>query len=151
MLINILLMLTVLQDYISLAPQEALSSPVFGYSLLLVCCMLFCCWLIRKTKTDLVSVFCDEEGAVQITPQALRELVRKSCEGIPGIHSPSTKIFKKSKKIWLSVGLRVEPNCKVKETRQQLRETLETVMVENLNFSNFGGVNVIIKGFQDLK
>jgi hypothetical protein len=144
-------MLAELEDYISLAPEEAFSSPVFGYSLLLLCFLLFCLWLIRKTKTDLLSVFCDEEGAVKITPQALRELVRKSSEDIPGIHSPSTKIFKKSQKIWLSVGLRVEPNCKVKETRQQLRETLEKVMVENLNFSNFGGVDVIIKGFQDLK
>jgi len=144
-------MLAELQDYISLAPKDAFSSPIFGYSLLLVCCLLFCWWLIRKTKTDLVAVFCDEEGAVQITPQALRELVRKSCETIPGIHSPSTKIFKKSQKIWLLVSLRVEPNCKVKETRHQLRKTLEKVMVENLSFSNFGGVDVIIKGFQDLK
>jgi hypothetical protein len=144
-------MLAELQDYISLAPKDVFSSPIFGYSLLLVCCLLFCWWLIRKTKTDLVAVFCDEEGAVQITPQALRELVRKSCETIPGIHSPSTKIFKKSQKIWLLVSLRVEPNCKVKETRHQLRETLEKVMVENLSFSNFGGVDVIIKGFQDLK
>jgi len=144
-------MLAELQDYISLAPKDAFSSPIFGYSLLLVCCLLFCWWLIRKTKTDLVAVFCDEEGAVQITPQALRELVRKSCETIPGIHSPSTKIFKKSQKIWLLVSIRVEPNCKVKETRHQLRKTLEKVMVENLSFSNFGGVDVIIKGFQDLK
>ena len=49
----------------------------------------------------------------------LGQLVRKSCETIPGIHSPSTKIFKKSQKIWLLVGLRVEPNCKVKETEPE--------------------------------
>jgi len=45
----------------------------------------------------------------------------------------------------------VEPDCKVKEVRSQLREKLEHVMIENLNFSNFGGVDVIIRGFQDPK
>ena len=141
-------MLTHLQDYISLAPKEALSSPVFGYSLLVVCCMLFCWWLIRKTKTDLVSVFSDNEGAVQITPQALRELVRKSCETIPGIHSPSTKIFKKSQKIWLLVGLRVEPNCKVKETRHQLRESVKKLWLKTLTSQILGEWMLLSKDFR---
>ena len=105
--------------------------------------------MIKKAKSDLVYVFKDEEGAVQITPNALRELVRKSCVSIPGVHSPSTQIFKNSKEVRLSVKLNVEPDCKVKEIRSQLRKKLEHVMVENLNFTNFSGVDVTIKGFQD--
>ena len=91
-------MLAELEDYISLAPEEAFSSPVFGYSLLLLCFLLFCLWLIRKTKTDLLSVFCDEEGAVKITPQALRELVRKSSEDIPGFILLQPKSLKNRKR-----------------------------------------------------
>jgi hypothetical protein len=144
-------MLIQIQDYLSLDSSEAISSPVFWYSLTVTFILFITWWFLRLGKPELVSVFSDEEGAVQITPQALRELVRKSCSSIPGVHSPSTKIYKKSKLIRLSVRLRVEPDCKVKEVRSQLREKLEHVMIENLNFSNFGGVDVIIRGFQDPK
>ena len=140
-----------LQDYLRLDPQEALSSPVLGYLLIVVIGLCSIWWILKRARSELVSVFCDEEGAVQITPQALRELVRKSCATIPGVHSPSTKIFKKNNQLRLLVGLQIEPDCKVKETRSQLKEKLEQVMVDNLNFSNFGGVDVIIRGFQDSK
>ncbi len=140
-----------IQDYLSLDSSEAIASPVFWYSLAVTFILFITWWFIRLGKPELVSVFSDEEGAVQITPQALRELVRKSCSSIPGVHSPATKIYKKSNVIRLLVRLRVEPDCKVKEVRSQLREKLEHVMIENLNFSNFGGVDVIIRGFQDPK
>ena len=106
---------------------------------------------MKKAKSELVSVFKDDEGAVQITPQALRELVRKSCASIPGVHSPSTKIFTKSNQVRLLVKLEVEPSSQVKLIRSQLNQKLEQVMVENLNFSNFGGIDIVIKGFQDAK
>ena len=142
-------MLVYLQDYLSLDPSQAVRSPVFWSSLFVVSFILCLWWLLRSSKKQVLAVFCDEEGAVQITPQALRELVRKSCAEIPGVHSPTTKIYEKSKVVRLLVKLRVEPDCKVKQIRNQLREKLDHVMVENLNFSNFGGVDIIIKGFQD--
>ena len=144
-------MFVLIQDYLGLDPKEAVLSPVFWYSLLSVLFLLILWGIIKKTRSELVSVFCDEEGAVQITPLALRELVRKSCATIPGVHSPSTKIFKKSGEVRLLVKLHVEQDCKVKAIRSQLREKLEVVMVNNLNFANFSGVDVIIKGFQDSK
>lgn len=139
------------QDYLCLDPQEAVLSPVLWYSLLLVLFLCLVWGIVKKTRSELVSVFCDDEGAVQITPQALRELVRKSCATIPGVHSPSTKIFKKSGEVRLLVQLHVEPDCKVKTVRSQLQEKLEVVMVNNLNFTNFSGVDIIIKGFQDIQ
>ncbi len=142
-------MLVQFQDYLGLDPLEAVISPIFWYSLLLVIIFCLIWWIIKKAKSELVSVFKDDEGAVQITPQALRELVRKSCASIPGVHSPSTQIFKNAKEVRLLVKLHVEPDCKVKEIRSQLRKKLEHVMVENLNFNNFSGVDVTIKGFQD--
>ena len=128
-------MLIQIQDYLSLDSSEAIASPVFWYSLTVTFILFITWWFLRLGKPELVSVFSDEEGAVQITPQALRELVRKSCSSIPGVHSPSTKIYKKSKLIRLLVRLRVEPDCKVKEVRSQLREKLEHVMIENLNLT----------------
>ena len=78
------------QDYLGLDPREAVLSPVFWYSLLSVLFLLILWGIIKKTRSELVSVFCDEEGAVQITPLALRELARKSCATIPGVtpHQP---------------------------------------------------------------
>lgn len=144
-------MLTQIQGYLSLDPKQAITAPIFWYGVGIVVLLLIFWKIIRSTKTQLVSVFDDDEGAVKITPQALRELVSKSCTDLPGVHSPSTKIFTKSNQVRLLVRLEVEPSCKVKQIRSQLREKLEQVMVENLNFSNFGGVDIVIKGFQNAK
>ena len=144
-------MLSQIQDYLSLDAKQAISSSLFWYGLGFVFFLLLLWKLIRSSQPQLVSVFKDDEGAVQITPQALRELVRKSCADLPGVHSPSTKIFTKSNQVRLLVKLEVEPGSQVKLIRSQLNQKLEQVMVENLNFSNFGGIDIVIKGFQDAK
>lgn len=144
-------MLSQIQDYLSLDAIQAISSPLLWYGLGIVFFLLLLWKLIRSSQPQLVSVFTDDEGAVKITPQALRELVRKSCADLPGVHSPSTKIFTKSNQVRLLVKLEVEPGSQVKLIRSQLNQKLEQVMVENLNFSNFGGIDIVIKGFQDAK
>ena len=144
-------MLSQIQDYLSLDAKQAISSPLLWYGLGIVFFLLLLLKLIRSSQPQLVSVFTDDEGAVKITPQALRELVRKSCADLPGVHSPSTKIFTKSNQVRLLVKLEVEPGSQVKLIRSQLNQKLEQVMVENLNFSNFGGIDIVIKGFQDTK
>ena len=144
-------MLSQIQDYLSLDAKQAISSPLLWYGLGIVFFLLLFWKLIRSSQPQLVSVFTDDEGSVQITPQALRELVRKSCADLPGVHSPSTKIFTKSNQVRLLVKLEVEPGSQVKLIRSQLNQKLEQVMVENLNFSNFGGIDIVIKGFQDAK
>jgi len=144
-------MLSQIQDYLSLDAKQAISSPLLWYGLGIVFFLLLLWKLIRSSQPQLVSVFTDDEGAVKITPQALRELVRKSCADLPGVHSPSTKIFTKSHQVRLLVKLEVEPGSQVKLIRSQLNQKLEQVMVENLNFSNFGGIDIVIKGFQEAK
>ena len=144
-------MLSQIQDYLSLDAKQAISSPLLWYGLGSVFFLLLLWKLIRSSQPQLVSVFTDDEGAVKITPQALRELVRKSCADLPGVHSPSTKVFTKSNQVRLLVKLEVEPGSQVKLIRSQLNQKLEQVMVENLNFSNFGGIDIVIKGFQDAK
>jgi len=144
-------MLSQIQDYLSLDAKQAISSPLLWYGLGIVFFLLLLWKLIRSSQPQLVSVFTDDEGAVKITPQALRELVRKSCADLLGVHSPSTKIFTKSNQVRLLVKLEVEPGSQVKLIRSQLNQKLEQVMVENLNFSNFGGIDIVIKGFQDTK
>ena len=48
-------------------------------------------------KQDLLPVFKDDEGVVQITPHALHELVKKTCEEMEGIFNPNTTIKKKGR------------------------------------------------------
>ena len=129
--------------------EEALLSSAYWYGVALFIFLLLCFWSLRKLKRELVPVFSDEEGDVQITPHALEELVRKTCEDIKEVYSPRTSIVKKGQSLRLLVRLRVHSECLVRETRSKLKNELETVLVENLNFSNFGGVDIVIKGFQD--
>ena len=91
----------------------------------------------------------DEDGNVRITPHALQELVSKSCLNMEGIHSPTTSIVKKGNQIRLLVRIQVNTESNIQEARKKLKERLEHIMIENLCFSNFGGVDLIIKGFKN--
>ena len=144
-------MLGQLKNYINSNTAEAINSPVLWSGLLTLVFLCFLWWLFRRFRTELIPVFKDNEGTVQITPQALRELVRKSCLSIDGIHSPSTFIKLKRSKLRLKVKIRLEQDTNVKNTRSLLKQRVETIMLENLNFSNFSGIDIIIRGFHEAK
>ena len=129
--------------------EEAVDNPIYLYAVGLLVLLIAALWVVRSLKRELIPVFSDEEGLVQITPHALHELVRRTCEAFPEINSPSTRIRKDGQGLRLDIHLKVKPDCNVKDTRTQLRERLEEVMIANLNFSNFGGVDIVIKGFQE--
>ena len=131
--------------------SEAIGEPVYLGSVALLFALIFLLYLKRKFRRELIPAFSDAEGAVQITPNALHELVRKSCENLESIHSPSTKIVHRQGKLRLHVRLQVNANCKIKETRTALRQRVEQVLVGNLGLKNFGGVDVVVKGFREAK
>lgn len=128
--------------------MEAIEEPLYLYALALLVFLAIFLAIVRNFKRELIPVFSDEEGLVKITPHALHELVRKTCEVFPEVNSPSTRIRLKGKELRLNIHIKVKPDCNVKETRTSIRKRLEEIMVENLNFSNFGGVDIVIKGFQ---
>tara|TARA_B100000902_G_scaffold41923_1_gene49542 strand:- start:1282 stop:1719 length:438 start_codon:yes stop_codon:yes gene_type:complete len=127
---------------------EAVEEPLYLYAFCLLVFLIIVLTVAKSFKKELIPVFADEEGLVKITPHALHELVRKTCEVFPEVNSPSTRIRLKGRELRLDIHLKVNPDCNVKETRTSIRERLEEIMVKNLNFSNFGGVDIIIKGFQ---
>ena len=130
---------------------EAIRKPFYQIVASLFFALLLLLYLLRKFRQELILAFSDEEGAVQITPNALHELVRKSCENLDAVHSPTTKIVHLRGKLRLHVRLRVDAECNIKETRTALRKRVEMVLVGNLGLRNFGGVDVVVKGFQDNK
>jgi len=128
--------------------EEAIGEPIYLGCLALFIFLLLLVFLKRKLRRELIPAFSDAEGDVQITPNALHELVRKSCENLEQIHNPTTKIVRNQGKIRLTVRLQVEADCKIKEVRSSLRQRVEQVLVANLGLKNFGGVDVIVKGFK---
>lgn len=128
--------------------EEAMGEPIYLGCLALLIFLLLLVFLKRKLRRELIPAFSDAEGDVQITPNALHELVRKSCENLEQIHNPTTKIVRNQGKIRLTVRLQVEADCKIKEVRSSLRQRVEQVLVANLGLKNFGGVDVIVKGFK---
>jgi hypothetical protein len=138
-----------IKDIYHMTFAEAIDEPLYLYAAVLLVLLVASILVIRSFKKELIPVFSDEEGLVQITPHALHELVRKTCEAFPEVNSPSTRIRKDANEIRLDIHIKVKPDCNVKDTRTLLRERLETVMITNLNFSNFGGVDIVIKGFQE--
>jgi len=128
--------------------EEAICEPIYLGCLALLIFLLLLVFLKRKLRRELIPAFSDAEGDVQITPNALHELVRKSCENLEQVHNPTTKIVRNQGKIRLTVRLQVEADCKIKEVRSSLRQRVEQVLVANLGLKNFGGVDVIVKGFK---
>ena len=138
-----------LKTYFSLSLSEAAVLPYYWYGWGLFFTFVVLLWILSRLKRDLVPVFRDEEGGVHITSQALEELVKKSCASMHGFETPSTRIFLKSGELRLRVSLDVSLDGNVKEIRTSLRRKIENIMVENLSFSNFGGVDIVIKGFKE--
>jgi hypothetical protein len=140
-----------IKSFFNWSYPEALQSPYYWYALLLFLVLVLILWALSKMKQDLLPVFKDDEGVVQITPHALHELVKKTCEEMEGIFNPNTTIKKKGNAIRLAVQLRIQTDCNVQETRLELKRRLEEVMIKKLNFDNFDGVDILIKGFQTKK
>ena len=130
--------------------EEAAQSQVYWLILLAFITSILFLWLIRKLKKDLVPVFSDQEGKVQMTHHALQELVRRTCEQMDGIHHPKTKIIRKRNSLRLNVRIDFQTNSDVMAIRTELTRKLEEVMNEKLNFQNFEGVDLVIKGFEKI-
>ena len=136
------------RNFLTWSFSEAINHPAYGYAIVLLILLCFFLFLLRKLRTELIHVFSDEDGNVQITPNALHELVRKSCDGIPGIFSPATSIVRKGRNFRLKIRIQIRQDCNIKETRLTLQKRIESIMINNLSFTNFDGTDVVIKGFQ---
>lgn len=128
--------------------SEAIRDPLYLAAAATFGAIILFLFLLGKLKRELIPAFKDEEGAVRITPNALHELVRTSCEDLPDVYAPTTKIINERGKLRLLVRLRVDADCRIKETRAALRQRVEEVLVTNLGLKNFAGVDVIVKGFR---
>lgn len=137
------------KNFTNLTFYEAIEYPFYWYAILLVLILFVLLIAFRRFRRELIEVFHDEDGQVKITPNALHELVKKSCEGISGVFTPSTTIQRKRNSIRLNIRIRVKQNCNIKEIRSTLQNNIEKILIENLCFNNFEGVDVIIKGFQE--
>ena len=130
--------------------SEALREPVYLGALAVLLSLVGLLVLVRKLKADLIPAFEDDEGAVLVTPHALHELVRKSCEQLEEVNSRNTRISMNQGKLNLDVRLQVNGDCNINETRTRLRNHLKTVLVDNLGLKNFGGINITVVGFKSV-
>ncbi len=128
--------------------EEALKNPIYLYSCITLISLCLIWLLVRKLKQELIPVFSDNDGQVKITQNALHELVKNCSEEIPGIFSPSTTIFKKRSGIYLRIRILIKKNSDIKALRSSLQKSIENTLVENLNFNNYSGSDIIIKGFK---
>lgn len=129
--------------------EDAIQQKLWWYGWVFLIILSLILWVSKRIKKDLVSILSDEDGNVKITPHALQELVSKSCLNMEGIYTPTTSIHNKGDQIRLLVRIQVSTDSNIQEARKKLKAKLEQIMVENLCFSNFGGVDLIIKGFKN--
>ena len=139
----------IFKDFWFWTVEDAIYQETWWYALALLIFLVSLLWTYKRVKKDLVPILSDEDGNVKITPHALHELVSKSCLNMDGIHSPTTSILKDGNQIRLLVRIQVNTESNIQEARKKLKDRLENIMIENLCFSNFGGVDLIIKGFKN--
>ncbi|MBL63016.1 MAG: hypothetical protein CMI30_06350 [Opitutae bacterium] len=138
-------------DLFDLTIRQALNEPVYLGAIALLVCLLGLLVLARKLKTELIPAFQDKQGSVHVTPHALHELVRKSCEQIEEVKSRNTQIMFDRGKLTLNVRLQVNSDTVINEARARLRNHLDVVLVDNLGLKNFTGVNITIVGFNTVE
>jgi len=139
------------QHPFDLTIREAINEPVYLGALALLVCLVGLLFLARMLKTELIPAFQDKQGSVHVTPHALHELVRKSCEQIEEVKSRNTRISMDRGKLSLDIRLQVNGDTNINEARARLRNHLDAVLVDNLGLKNFTGVNITIVGFKTVE
>lgn len=135
--------------YLEWTFHEASNAPVYWIALLSLLFLVCLLWFLRKSKGILLPVIKDDEGTIQITHRALKELVRKACIGIEGIGSPATLVSHTNNGVSLQIRLNLSLNFNIKKIREDLHREVRRLMVENLNFESLNDIDIIIVGFSD--
>lgn len=121
-------------------------SLLLGAFVLLLLFWLLVRRLSRKPKQ--VKAFSDEVGSVYVTVHAITDLIRATCEHIPGISRPRINLRQKKGVTSLELRMRLESGSRIREIREAIRKHLRNTLETNLGFDHLGDITVVIDEYK---
>ncbi|RME71873.1 MAG: hypothetical protein D6781_03290 [Verrucomicrobia bacterium] len=106
-------------------------------------------WYLFGRQPKTFKAFDSEGGEVHVTRRAVRELVKRCCEGIPDIGAARTRVDIRGQHAHVTVELRVRKNANLKNITGYLREQIGAVLTENLGIEEIGEIRIIVVGVLD--
>lgn len=127
--------------------QELWGTPQGLYSGIGVCLfllVLLVAFIARPRKAKALIAFEDGSGSVSVSRAAIDQLVQSACAQIDSINHP--KVYTQVKKgiPTLKIKLKVEGDVRMRDVRDDLRETLRTQLMENLGFRKIGNIDILV-------
>ncbi|MCH2156119.1 MAG: alkaline shock response membrane anchor protein AmaP [Opitutales bacterium] len=119
-------------------------APYLGFGISLLLAIFLVAFIMRPRKVKVIVAFEDGSGSVSISRSAINELVQSACAQIDTIKQP--KVFTKVKKgiPTLKIKLKVDGDVKMREVREELRETLQAQLMDNLGFRKIGDIDILV-------
>ena len=97
-------------------------------------------------KTNLL-VFNNQDGKVEISRNAIQEIIQRTCEQFVEVGKARGDISKSKGKINIKVRLKLRVKTRLQDISNELQRQITHAIRDDLGIENLGEVNVIVEGF----
>ena len=92
-------------------------------------------------------VFNNEDGKVEISRNAIQEIIQRTCEQFVEVGKARGDIKKSKGQIHIKVRLKLRVKTRLQDISNELQRQITHAIRHDLGIENLGEVNVIVEGF----
>jgi uncharacterized alkaline shock family protein YloU len=97
-------------------------------------------------KSNLL-VFNNQDGKVEISRNAIQEIIQRTCEQFVEVGKARGDISKSKGKINIKVRLKLRVKTRLQDISNELQRQITHAIRDDLGIENLGEVNVVVEGF----
>ena len=101
---------------------------------------------LKLGKANLL-VFDNKDGKVEISRNAIQEIIQRTCEQFVEVGRARGDITKKKGQIRIKVRLKLRVKTRLQDISNELQRQITRAIRDDLGIENLGEVNVIVEGF----
>jgi uncharacterized alkaline shock family protein YloU len=101
---------------------------------------------LKLGKSNLL-VFNNKDGKVEISRNAIQEIIQRTCEQFVEVGRARGDISKSKDQIKIKVRLKLRVKTRLQDISNELQSQITRAIRDDLGIENLGEVNVIVEGF----
>lgn len=101
---------------------------------------------LKLGKANLL-VFNNDDGKVEISPNAIQEIIQRTCEQFVEVGRARSDIIKSKGRIHIKVRLKLRVKTRLQDISNELQRQITHAIRHDLGIENLGEVTVIVEGF----
>ena len=101
---------------------------------------------LKLGKNNLL-VFNNDDGKVEISRNAIQEIIQRTCEQFVGVGKARGDIVKSKGQINIKVRLKLRVKTRLQDISNELQRQITHAIRNDLGIENLGVVNVVVEGF----